>query len=384
MSMPSSSPDAEPHSEAPSEHPGELAALYRFTDRLFRAQTLDDIYDAALGAIADALGCERASILRFDEARQMRFVAWRGLSEGYRRAVDGHTPWTFGQDDAEPILVSDILDTDEPEALKQVIAAEGVRALAFIPLSIGGGVVGKFMLYYARPRHFTEHEAELALTIARQLGFSLELIEEADQRRRAQTRQDLLLREMDHRIKNLFMLAGSLVGVSARGARDAQELAHKVRERLNALARAHALTLSSSSDQGAVTLHSLIATILAPYDGPPERVAIRGPDVAVGGEAVTALALLLYEFATNSAKYGALSAESGRIEIDGEETDGAFTLVWTESGGPPVAATITEGFGSRLTNATVADQLSGRISRDWRPEGLTVRLTASRKRLNGD
>lgn len=384
MSMPSSSPDAAPHAEAPSEHPDELAALYRFTDRLFRAGALDDIYDAALCAIADALKCERASILRFDEARQMRFMAWRGLSDDYRRAVDGHTPWTFGQSDAEPILISDILDTDEPQALKQVIVAEGVRALAFIPLNIGGRVIGKFMLYYARPHRFTEHEVELALTIARQLGFSLELLEEADQRRRAQARQELLLREMDHRIKNLFMLAGSLVGVSARGARDAQELAHKVRERLNALARAHALTLSSNSDQGAVTLHSLIGTILAPYDGPPERVAIRGPDVAVGGEAVTALALLLYEFATNSAKYGALSAESGRIEIDGEETDETFTLLWSENGGPPVAAKITEGFGSRLMNATVADQLSGQIAREWRPEGLTLRLTASRKRLNGD
>lgn len=384
MPMPGSSPGAAPFADPPSERPDELAALYRFTDRLFRAQSPQDIYDAALSAIADALKCERASILRFDEAGRMRFAAWRGLSDDYRRAVDGHTPWTLGQGDAEPILVSDILDTDEPEPLKQVITAEGVRGLAFIPLSIGGGVIGKFMLYFATPHRFTEHEAELALTIARQLGFSLERLEEAERRRRAQARRDLLLREMDHRIKNLFMLAGSLVGISARGARDPQELARIVRERLTALARAHALTLSSSGGMSATTLHSLIATILAPYDGPPERVSIRGPDVEVRGEAVTALALLLYEFATNSAKYGALSSESGRIDIDGEEADETFTLLWTESGGPPVAAKIIEGFGSRLMNATAADQLSGRISREWRPHGLTIRLTAARKRLNGD
>src|SRR5690242_6298555 len=69
----------------------ELAALYRLTDRLYRAASLNDIYEAALDAILSALGCSRASILLFDEAGVMRFVASRGLSEGYRAAVEGHS-----------------------------------------------------------------------------------------------------------------------------------------------------------------------------------------------------------------------------------------------------------------------------------------------------
>ena len=75
-------------------------ALYTFTDRLFRAESHDEIYEAALDAIVGILGCDRASILMLDAADTMRFVAWRALSDEYRRAVDGHSPWKPGDTDA--------------------------------------------------------------------------------------------------------------------------------------------------------------------------------------------------------------------------------------------------------------------------------------------
>jgi len=80
-------------------------SLYRFTDRLFRARSLGDAFDAALDAIREALGCDRASILLFDDSGAMRFIAWRGLSDGYRRAVDGHSPWTKDTKDPLPICI---------------------------------------------------------------------------------------------------------------------------------------------------------------------------------------------------------------------------------------------------------------------------------------
>ena len=81
----------------------EQAALYQFTDKLFRAQSLDDIYDAALETILQAIRCERASILLFDSAGVMRFVRWCCLSEGYRQAVEGHSPWTPDSADVAPV-----------------------------------------------------------------------------------------------------------------------------------------------------------------------------------------------------------------------------------------------------------------------------------------
>ncbi|MFU0505217.1 PAS domain S-box protein [Pseudaminobacter sp. NGMCC 1.201702] len=161
----------------------ELTALYRLTDKLYRARSLDDVFDAALDAILSTLGCSRASVLLFDEAGVMRFVAWRGLSDTYRHTLEGHSPWKPGEPDPLPIFVSDIEDTEEPEWIKSTIKMEGIRGLAFIPLMAQGGVVGKFMTYYQTPHDFADHETELAVAIARQVGFSLERMR-AEQARR--------------------------------------------------------------------------------------------------------------------------------------------------------------------------------------------------------
>ena len=208
------------------------------------------------------------------------------------------------------------------------------------------------------------------------------------ERKRAEERQDLLLREMDHRIKNLFALAIGIVSLSGRSARNVQDLVRTVRERLSALARAHALTLSHSDSQGTkpTTLHSLIRTIIAPHDNieeaQGERLTIAGPDLGISGSAISSVALLLHEFGTNSAKYGALSAPNGQVEIVGAEHGQTYVLTWTERGGPAIPAPpADEGFGATLTRATVSGQLGGKISQDWRPEGLVIRLSFARERL---
>ena len=151
----------------------EQAALYQFTDQLHRAEHPADIYESALDAITGALKCSRASILLFDDTGVMKFVAWRNLSEAYREAVEGHSPWAADTRNPEPIFIDDVAKTDLDDSLKATVEAEGIGALGFIPLVAGGRLVGKFMTYYDAPHVFTDAEAELALTIARQLGFSL-------------------------------------------------------------------------------------------------------------------------------------------------------------------------------------------------------------------
>src|SRR5690606_31690391 len=102
------------------------------------------------------------------------FVAWHGLSSAYRKAVDGHCPWKPGDRDPAPIFVDDIDKTGEPEELKAAVRAENIRGLGFVPLVGAGGAIGKFMLYYEQPHVFAPEETELAVAIARQLGFSLD------------------------------------------------------------------------------------------------------------------------------------------------------------------------------------------------------------------
>ena len=126
--------------ETIARHRDEQAALYQFTDGLFRACSLTDTYDAALDAIRRALGCERASILLFDEVGSMRFVAWAGLSESYRRAVDGHSPWTRDAINPQPICIPDVGASDLTASLKETVKAEGIAATAFIPLIVEGNL----------------------------------------------------------------------------------------------------------------------------------------------------------------------------------------------------------------------------------------------------
>ena len=236
---------------------------------------------------------------------------------------------------------------------------------------------------------------EISLTVspirnaAGEIVGASKIARDISERRRAQEQQQLLLREMNHRIRNLFALCSSLVTLSARSANTPQDLAFAVRERLGALARAHALTLSKCEDitrtEQPATLHALIQTILSPYD-PREngeaRVAVSGPDIPIASGSVTSLALLLHEFATNATKYGALSTPAGQVDIDCVEDDDRFVLTWTERGGPCIDHVAgSEGFGSLLARATVKGELNGELSRDWKPEGLTIRLSIPRVHL---
>ncbi len=149
------------------------AAMHRFTDRLYRATQVTDAYEAALDVMGEVLGCNRTSVLEFDDAGVARFVAWRGLSDGYRRAVEGHCPWKPGEKNPEPIFIEDFGATDEPDGLKATIKAEHIRGLAFVPLVGADGTIGKFMLYFDDPHVFTAEEMDLSVVIARHLGFSL-------------------------------------------------------------------------------------------------------------------------------------------------------------------------------------------------------------------
>jgi PAS domain S-box-containing protein len=204
----------------------------------------------------------------------------------------------------------------------------------------------------------------------------------------AQQQQQLLLREMNHRIKNLLTLSSGLVSLSARYAKTPAELASAVQERLHALARAQEMVLPSTAGDAerSTTLHTLIRTIVSPYDDPADsassRIELRGRDTEISGRAVTGFALLLHEFATNAAKYGALSASEGRVEIDCAEEGDTFVVLWRERGGPAVDPDNGgNGFGSVLSRATVKGQLRGELTKEWHPDGLTIRLSTPKERL---
>lgn len=151
----------------------QLQTLYQLTAALSHARALDEIYEPALTGLRQAVGIERASILLFDPDGVMRFKAWRGLSDSYRRTTEGHTPWSPDTKDPRSILVADVDNEPSLAALRTVISAEGIRALAFVPLVHHGNLLGKFMLYYPTVHIFTEDELQLAETIAGHIAIAV-------------------------------------------------------------------------------------------------------------------------------------------------------------------------------------------------------------------
>jgi PAS domain S-box-containing protein len=149
-------------------------ALYQFAQLQHTAITRDKLYKGALDSIVSALSCHRASILLLDKNAVMRFVASRGLSERYRKAVEGHSPWKPDEKRPEPVSFNNLDIADVPKTLKSKIRSEGIRAAAFIPLVRDQKLIGKFMAYYNTPHVFTGEELELAVTIASQLTQAIE------------------------------------------------------------------------------------------------------------------------------------------------------------------------------------------------------------------
>jgi two-component sensor histidine kinase len=128
----------------------------------------------------------------------------------------------------------------------------------------------------------------------------------------------------------------------------------------------------------------LVSDVRETWDEAAPRFAVTGCDMEISGGAISSFALLLHEFATNSTKHGALTADKGQIQIHCASHGENVIIVWTEHGGPAVTPPKeNQGFGEFLIRATVTGQLGGEISQDWKPEGLVVRLSIPRARLTG-
>jgi PAS domain S-box-containing protein len=147
--------------------------LYGLADAVISAECVEQVFEPALDAIASAVGAPRAAILACDEQGTMRFRAWRGLSEEYRKAVDGHSPWPAHAVDPEPLLIADVEREPAMVSYLPLFRREGIAAVGFIPLLSRGRLIGKFMIYYGQPRELASHEVEITRAIANHIAAAL-------------------------------------------------------------------------------------------------------------------------------------------------------------------------------------------------------------------
>ncbi len=202
--------------------------------------------------------------------------------------------------------------------------------------------------------------------------------------KRVSEHNEILSRELSHRIKNIFAVIGGLVSLSSRQQPGHEGFASSLQQRIAALGRAHEFVRPHSEDSRSPdlpeSLHGIIRQILAPYPALADgRIRTEGDDLRVDDRGATPIALVFHELATNAAKYGPLSTHDGviviRTRMDGER----LAIEWDEQKGPPIAAKPDHaGFGSKLMHLSVVGQLGGTFERIWRPEGLLAKIEVAR------
>jgi len=200
------------------------------------------------------------------------------------------------------------------------------------------------------------------------------------ERKRAEERQLVLAREVDHRAKNMLAVVLSVLRLTK--ARSTPEFVSTVEGRIHALAATHNL-LSATRWQGA-NLSQIVEEELAPYRTDHRlRIESGGPQAMLLPATAQAVALAVHELATNAAKYGALSTETGHLRLVWRIDDQALIVDWIETGGPPAVEPKSLGFGLSIVRSSIEAQFRGGVVYDWQPEGLHCRLSIPRAQIVG-
>jgi two-component system CheB/CheR fusion protein len=197
------------------------------------------------------------------------------------------------------------------------------------------------------------------------------------ERKRAEEHRQLLLNELNHRVKNTLAMVQSIAAQSFRRGKADTVGRETFEARLLALSRAHDV-LTNESWEGA-NLDEIVAQAIAPYSGGhPSHFQVQGPQVRLSAKMALSIGMALHELATNAAKYGALSNDKGSVSIVWQTQSGGreLKLEWAETGGPAVTAPRHKGFGSRLIERGLAQELGGETKIEYRPEGVWCCITA--------
>ncbi|MBI1682597.1 PAS domain-containing protein [Caulobacter hibisci] len=364
-------------------------ALMLDLGRLLREESeVAAIADRACCVLAEQLGVQRAGYAEVDQAGLLTQIIgeWRG--EGVQQLVgppfvlnDFGKPMSDDLRAGVQVVIEDVREdarTRDPATLPAYGALD-ILAFVAVPLIKAGRLVSYLFVCQEVPRAWSADEVAF-------VGDVVELIWAAGARargdaalRQAEETERLLIREIDHRAKNVLAVVQSLVQLTPFV--DKRQYVTALSGRIGSLARSHSL-LSTARWTG-VALQALLEQELEPYNADQEaRVALAGPPVLIRAEAAQSLGLVVHELATNASKYGALSVPGGALEVAWAWEDGTLVLDWREAGGPPTTAPIHRGFGSTLIR-NAGKQLGATLSHDWRTEGLHCRIALSRGALPG-
>lgn len=234
-------------------------------------------------------------------------------------------------------------------------------------------------------KEWATHEIELAEAL--KATFVEVLFKLADknarERARANKKQELLINELNHRVRNIITLISNLVEQSSEGQTNVEGFRDVLEGRIASLARAHDLMTNPSSSTN--SLCGILETELKPYAGAAgaNRLSFKGSDIVIAADAIPVMSLVLHELVTNAVKYGSLSIPQGRIEVTvTAEGEGGVLIAWREVGGPPVQGAGSAGTGTALIEEAIPYQLSGSVQMDLKSSGMQVLIRLPQRAID--
>jgi PAS domain S-box-containing protein len=269
-------------------------------------------------------------------------------------------------DDAVGQRLSDLII---PEARRETHE----RGLAHYLATGEGPVLNRRIEVSAIHRDGREFPVELSVAASDLLGETLFIgfLRDITDRRAEADRQQRILQESEHRVKNMLTVVAAIAQQTARASKDLDSFSEAFAGRLQSLARAHQLLVGKVWQD--VALSALAEQVLGD-DVAEGRARFGGPEILLKPRQVLGLSMILHELYTNAVKYGALCREGGQVELDWSLADGEVEMVWDERGASCSPDEPSSGFGQRMIALSARSDLGGTIDRDWRPEGLRAAL----------
>jgi two-component sensor histidine kinase len=358
--------------------------LAEFGGFALETENLDGILNQACRLIGRGLRTHLAKAVQLHSSGRTMHVR---AGVGWRPGVVGEV--TFAADDNVPegltLTEGAVISPDVRQETRfeyhGFMKEHGVQAFAnvLIPSSKGRPPFGVLQVDSREPRDFTQSDIEFLQGYANLLGSAIERLRVVDELRAALTDKDLLIGELNHRVKNTLATVQSIASQTLRTAPTVEHASTAIESRLIALSQVHnVLTVQSWAS---VDLREIVRQAIEPYrDKAEDRISAEGPQVQVPPRMALALAMALQELATNAVKYGALSNGVGQINLhwalDSKVSPHRLHLTWRESGGPPVQKPKRRGFGTRLIERSLAEDLDGTVRIEFAPTGIVCSVDA--------
>ena len=316
---------------------------------------MHDLNSASLGAVLKT-ALDAVVVMRLD-----------GTIAGWNDVAERTFGWSFaeanGRRMSEMIIPHRYRDAHE-------------RGLSHYLATGVGPVLDKHLEIEALHRKGHEQPVELSITRTEQFGepVFLGFLRDISERRDAARRQELMIGELNHRVKNLLAVVSGIAHQTARSVSGLAEFREAFDGRLSSLGRAHEILTAATWEQA--PLRSLAEELLGAYaGGEASQASIAGPNVLLAPRHLLSVSMILHELISNAVKYGALSQPEGRVSLVWTLGDGKLEVEWIESGVSGIQVPTRRGFGSRMIAMSVSHELRGTMRTDWRGDGLTFGLS---------